>query len=273
MNDRHARYLRAKDIVATADELPPDERADFVARECAGDAELLAEVAWMRRAVASETTLHAPRWEVAEPPELTGEHLEVDAARGYRVLQRIGHGGMGVVYLAERQQGDFVQRVALKLLRRVTGDTRASLERFQRERALLARLEHPGIARLVDGGLLADGQPFLAIEFVEGGHIDSWCREHQPDLRRRLELFLQVCAAVEYAHSHLVIHRDLKPGNILVTADGYTKLLDFDIARLLEATDGAQADPTEFGQQALTIAYASPEQITQKPLSVATDLY
>lgn len=273
MNDRHARYLRAKDIVATADELPPDERADFVARECAGDAELLAEVAWMRRAVASETTLHAPRWEVAEPPELAGEHLEVDAARGYRVLQRIGHGGMGVVYLAERQQGDFVQRVALKLLRRVTGDARASLERFQRERALLARLEHPGIARLVDGGLLADGQPFLAIEFVEGGHIDSWCREHQPDLRRRLELFLQVCAAVEYAHSHLVIHRDLKPGNILVTADGYTKLLDFGIARLLEATDGAQADPTEFGQQALTIAYASPEQITQKPLSVATDIY
>ena len=273
MDARHACYLQAKSIVETADELPADERADFIARECAGDAALLAEVAWMRRAVASETTLHAPRWELGEPPELSGQHLAVDATRGYRVLRRIGHGGMGVVYLAEREQGDFVQRVALKLLRRVAGDGQALLERFQRERALLARLEHPGIARLVDGGLLADGQPFLAIEFVEGSHIDAWCREQQPDLRRRLELFLRVCAAVEYAHSHLVIHRDLKPGNILVTGDGYTKLLDFGIARLLEATDGGQADPTEFGQQALTIAYASPEQITQKPLSVATDIY
>ena len=273
MDARHACYLQAKRIVEVADELPPEERADFVARECAGDAALLAEVAWMRKAVASETTLHAPRWEMAEPPELAGEQLCAEAARDYRVLQRIGHGGMGVVYLAERMQDGFVQRVALKLLRRVTGDSGKTLERFQRERALLARLEHPGIARLVDGGLLSDGQPFLAIEYVEGEHIDAWCREHSPDLRRRLELFLQVCAAVEFAHSHLVIHRDLKPGNILVTAQGHTKLLDFGIARLLEAADGAPADATEFGQQALTIAYASPEQIRQKPLSVATDIY
>ena len=273
MDARHACYLRAKNIVEVADGLPPEERADYVARECAGDAALLAEVAWMRKAVASETTLHAPRWEMAEPPELAGEQLCAEAARDYRVLRRIGHGGMGVVYLAERMQDGFVQRVALKLLRRVTGDSGKALERFQRERALLARLEHPGIARLVDGGLLSDGQPFLAIEYVEGEHIDGWCREHSPDLRRRLELFLQVCAAVEFAHSHLVIHRDLKPGNILVTADGHTKLLDFGIARLLEAADGAPADATEFGQQALTIAYASPEQIKQKPLSVATDIY
>ncbi|MGY1411054.1 MULTISPECIES: protein kinase domain-containing protein [unclassified Luteimonas] len=256
-----------------ADELPTEERADFVARECAGDGALLAEIAWMRKAAASETTLHALRWEMAEPPELAGEQLCADAARDYRVLRRIGHGGMGVVYLAERQQDGFVQRVALKLLRRASGDSRVALERFQRERALLARLEHPGIARLVDGGLLSDGQPFLAIEYVEGEHIDAWCREHSPDLRRRLELFLQVCAAVEFAHSHLVIHRDLKPGNILVTAQGHTKLLDFGIARLLEAADGAPADATEFGQQALTIAYASPEQIKQTPLSVATDIY
>ena len=273
MDARHACYLQAKRIVETADELPPEERADFVARECAGEAALLAEVAWMRKAVASETTLHAPRWEMAEPPELAGEQLCAQAARDYRVLQRIGHGGMGVVYLAERMQDGFVQRVALKLLRRASGDAGAALERFQRERALLARLEHPGIARLVDGGLLSDGQPFLAIEYVEGEHIDAWCREHSPDLRRRLELFLQVCAAVEFAHSHLVIHRDLKPGNILVTAQGHTKLLDFGIARLLEAADDAPADATEFGQQALTIAYASPEQIKQKPLSVATDIY
>ncbi|MCD9027865.1 protein kinase [Luteimonas sp. BDR2-5] len=273
MDDRHARYLRAKEIVSAADGLPPEERADFIARECAGDAALLAEVAWMRDAIASETTLHAPRWEPEVPRELSGEQFSAQAARDYRLLRCIGHGGMGVVYLAERLQDGFVQRVALKLLRRASGDSRVLLERFQRERALLARLEHPGIARLVDGGLLSDGQPFLAIEYVEGEHIDRWCREHAPDLRRRLDLFLQVCAAVEYAHRHLVIHRDLKPGNILVTADGETKLLDFGIARLLEPQDGAPADPTEFGQQALTIAYASPEQITLRPLSVATDIY
>ena len=255
-----------------ADELPQEERADFIARECAGDAELLAEVAWMRQAVASETTLHAVRWEPEEPLELVGEQLSGAAERDYRVLHKLGHGGMGVVYLAERRQDGFVQRVALKLLRRALGDTGVMVERFQRERALLARLEHPGIARLVDGGLLADGQPFLAIEYVEGEHIDRWCREHSPGLRQRLELFLQVCSAVDYAHRHLVIHRDLKPGNILVTAEGQSKLLDFGIARLLEAADSG-AEPTEFGQQALTVAYASPEQITQKPLSVATDIY
>lgn len=271
-DDRNARYMRAKDVVAMADALPPDERADFIARECAGDAALLAEVAWMRDAIAAETTLHAPRWAAEEPLERDGEQLSAAAGREYRVLRRIGHGGMGVVHLAERRQDGFVQRVALKLLRRAIGDSRPMLERFQRERALLARLEHPGIARLVDGGLLSDGQPFLAIEYVEGEHVDRWCREHGPDLRRRLELFLQVCAAVEYAHRHLVIHRDLKPGNILVTADGHTKLLDFGIARLLDGED-APADATEFGQHALTIAYASPEQITQQPLSVATDIY
>ncbi|WP_285446702.1 protein kinase [Xanthomonas sp. fls2-241-TYG-148] len=171
MDERQALYLRAKGIVAAADELPPDERADFVARECAGDAALLAEVAWMRQAVASETTLHATRWALAEAPELSGEQFSADAARDYRVLHRLGQGGMGVVYLAERQQDGFTQRVALKLLRRVSGDARTALERFQRERALLARLEHHGIARLVDGGLLSDGQPFLAIEYVEGEHI------------------------------------------------------------------------------------------------------
>ncbi|MCW1979476.1 protein kinase family protein [Xanthomonas campestris] len=151
MDERQALYLRAKGIVAAADELPPDERADFVARECAGDAALLAEA-----------------------PELSGEQFSADAARDYRVLHRLGQGGMGgmgVVYLAERQQDGFTQRVALKLLRRVSGDARTALERFQRERALLARLEHHGIARLVDGGLLSDGQPFLAIEYVEGEHI------------------------------------------------------------------------------------------------------
>ncbi|NYZ64291.1 serine/threonine-protein kinase [Luteimonas deserti] len=273
MNDRTARYLRAKEIVATADGLPPEDRAAFVARECSGDAALLAEVAWMRKALASETTLPTIRWEPEEPLELDGEQLSGPSERDYRVVRRIGHGGMGVVYLAERCQDGFVQRVALKLLRRAVGDSRPMLERFQRERALLARLEHPGIARLVDGGLLADGQPFLAIEYVEGEHIDRWCREHSPDLRQRLELFLQVCAAVEYAHRHLVIHRDLKPGNILVTPDGRTKLLDFGIARLLDTGDGTPVEATEFGQHALTVAYASPEQITQKPLSVATDIY
>ncbi|MFC3550069.1 protein kinase [Lysobacter cavernae] len=273
VDDRQSRYLRAKAIASTADELPPAQRERHVEDACGGDAALLMEVRWLQQALAADTDLPMLAWTQADPPNRTGERVAAAAASDYRIVRKLGQGGMGVVYLAERQHEGFVQQAALKLLLRApTGPSKAQ-ERFVRERALLARLDHPGIARLLDGGLLSDGQPFLALEYVEGEHIDRWCRQHAPDLRTRIELFLEVCAAVAYAHRHLVIHRDIKPANILVTADGHAKLLDFGVARLLETQDGTSMEPTEVGQQALTIAYASPEQITQQSLSVATDIY
>lgn len=178
---------------------------------------------------------------------------------------------MGTVYLAERSDGQFVQKVALKLLTTAAEGSPILAERFCQERRLLARLEHDGIARLLDGGALADGKPFLAMEYVEGERIDAWCDRHGLDLAARIVLFLKVCAAVEYAHRNLVIHRDIKPANILVTEDGTPKLLDFGIARVLD--DHAEVLATATEHDAMTLAYASPEQIERQPLTTAADVY
>ncbi len=183
----------------------------------------------------------------------------------YRILAFLGRGGMGEVYRAERADGQFEQQVALKLIRR---EAVAHLGRFQAERQILARLEHPGIARLLDGGMSEDGRPFMVVELVDGSPITEWCREHGCDLPRRLQLFTAICDAVAYAHRNLVVHRDLKPSNLLVRADGSIKLLDFGVARLLDPdrTDETRNAP-------LTPAYAAPEQLTQGVITTATDIY
>jgi len=187
----------------------------------------------------------------------------------YRLLEPLGRGGMGVVYLAERADRQFEQRVALKLLPRGL-ETPEKVRRFRRERQILARLEHPGIARLLDGGVTGEGFPYLVMERIEGDSIDRFCARRALPLRARLELFLEVCAAVEYAHAQLVIHRDLKPGNILVTPAGGVKLLDFGIAKILEEEDEG-TPPTRF--QPRTPDYASPEQLADRPVSTASDVY
>ena len=151
----------------------------------------------------------------------------------YRVLRTLGRGGMGAVYLAERADEQFQQQVAIKLIGRVAGGALA--RRFRAERQILANLNHPNIARLLDGGAGDDGVPYLAMEYIDGIRLDRYCDEHRLDVRQRLQLFQQVCAAVQYAHQHLVVHRDIKPSNILVTAEGSPKLLDFGIAKLLDA--------------------------------------
>jgi eukaryotic-like serine/threonine-protein kinase len=186
---------------------------------------------------------------------------------GWRITARIGRGGMGEVYKAARAQGDFDQRVAIKVLQR--GATR-ELERFQVERQILARLEHPSIARLLDGGTTSDGRPYMVMEYVQGLPITQYCASVQADLSERLRLFKQICAGVAYAHSSLVVHRDLKSSNILVTAGGHVKLLDFGIAKLLDSdSDSALA----LTRAPLTPACAAPEQLLGQPITTATDTY
>jgi serine/threonine-protein kinase len=264
------RYREAKLIAMAAIELDGEARAAMIASSVAGDEELEREVRWMISAIESSHTAPMPGDQM-QTADLSGHDAQAAAPRHYRLLRRLGEGGMGTVYLAERTDGDFVQQVALKFLQASAEGSPVLLERFTRERQMLARLEHPGIAHLLDGGVLTDGKPFLAMEYVEGERIDAWCERHGADLRERVLLFLKVCAAVEYAHRNLIIHRDIKPANILVTEYGEPKLLDFGIARIID--EQADVAATATGAHVLTLAYASPEQIERQPLTTAADVY
>ncbi len=187
----------------------------------------------------------------------------------WRILEPLGRGGMGEVFLAERADGAFERQVALKLLKRGL-DSDEIVARFLAERRILARLDHPGIAQLVDGGLTPDGRPYFALEHVSGLPITEWCAERRLPLEGRLRLVLDVIAAVDFAHRNLVVHRDLKPSNVLVTSAGEVKLLDFGIAKLL---DGGQDEATRTGARLLTPRYAAPEQLAGEPVTTATDVH
>lgn len=203
--------------------------------------------------------------EMTSAPSLVGRRVGA-----YRVLQLIGRGGMGAVYLAERADDAFRQRVAIKTLWR-GADSEVLLQRFRSERQILAQLQHPNIAQLIDGGATDDGMPWLAMEYVDGTPIDAWCDRQMLSINARLDLFRQVCAAVHHAHQRLVIHRDLKPTNILVTRDGVVKLLDFGVAKLIEADD-VEGTLTGAGLSPFTASYAAPEQVTGDAVSTATDV-
>jgi serine/threonine-protein kinase len=202
---------------------------------------------------------------------LDGGRLTAGARLGaWEVVNRVGAGGMGEVYLARRADGQYEQVAALKVLSLVAGGAVAG-QRLVAERQILARLSHPSIARLIDGGVSDTGIPFLVMEYVPGERLTTYCAEHHLDLRARLSLFLVVCDAVRYAHEHLVVHRDLKPANIIVTPDGAPKLLDFGIAKLLDGDP--TGDTTQSGWRALTPDYASPEQLNGQPITTASDVY
>ena len=191
----------------------------------------------------------------------------------YRLLEEIGHGGMGTVWLAERSDEAYTKRVAIKLMQRGLHSTEL-LARFKTERQILASLDHPHIARLIDGGTTENGVPYVVMEHVEGKPLDLHCDEERLTTGQRLELFSQVCEAVSFAHRHLVVHRDLKPANIMVTAKGEPKLLDFGIAKLLDPENaGHTVAETATSARLLTPEYASPEQVRGEPISVATDVY
>ena len=271
MGEERGRYQRAKSIVLAAEELGGQERAAFVEAQCAGDPELLEQVRGLLAAIDDDLEPGPLGWIGTSTPSLCGSRVDATSGSGYRILSRLGQGGMGVVHLAERMVGGTVQQVALKLLDPRLRAVPGMHERFERETRILASLSHGNIARLLDAGDTREGHPFLAMEYVKGARIDHWCASRALPLEHKVRLFLQVCAAVQYAHQHLVIHRDIKPANILVDGEGVPKLLDFGIARLLDE-DGS-AGRTETGLRAMTLACASPEQIRNEPLSTASDVW
>ncbi|HEY6986725.1 MAG TPA: serine/threonine-protein kinase [Rhodanobacteraceae bacterium] len=251
---------RAFDVFERSLGCAANERAGFLDRECADDAELRREV---ERLLAADEAADA----FLERPFGAAANRSGEQFGPWRIVREIGHGGMGTVYLAERSDALYDKKVALKLLRFDAGDLRA---RFANERRILATLEHPNIARLLDAGIDAGGVPYVAMEYVEGESITKWCDVHELDVAKRIALFLKVLDAVQSAHGKLVVHRDLKPANILVDASGEPKLLDFGIAKLLDAE---LRGLTQTGFAPLTPEYASPEQVRGEPIGTASDIY
>jgi serine/threonine-protein kinase len=282
MGISNERWAEVERVLDGALALPTGDVAAFLDRECGEDAELRREVEQLldscRRA---GDFLEQPAFGLAAALESErAARRAVPAGRRigpYVVMGEAGHGGMGVVYLAERDDGQFRQRVALKVLPRGLESGHA-IRRFLDERQILASLTHPGIARLLDGGVTDDELPYFAMEYVDGTSIDRYCNEHRLAIDARLRLFAAVCDAVQYAHQNLVVHRDLKPSNILVTTDGTVKLLDFGIAKLLsdgapDVDSGSHGDLTRTGGRWLTPRYASPEQISGAPVTTVSDVY
>ncbi|MEM7482919.1 MAG: serine/threonine-protein kinase [Acidobacteriota bacterium] len=272
-----ARDRQADRLLSELLDLPPDRRARRLREACGEDSRLRQQVASLLAAADATDSLLRPGGAIDDEflRHLTvGSPLQPGADLGrYRLLREIGRGGMGVVYLAERADGHFDQRVAIKVLS--FGGDRTAQERFARERQILADLEHPHIARLLDGGVTDEGHPFLVMEFVDGLALDRYCRDKGLALKARLGLVSKVCEAVQAAHGQLVVHRDLKPSNILVTGDGQIKLLDFGIAKLLAPSAGQTEAPAQDLTSAnyLTPQYASPEQVRGEAITVASDIY
>jgi serine/threonine protein kinase/tetratricopeptide (TPR) repeat protein len=209
----------------------------------------------------------------SDPDIISPDSIEGVRVGPYRLVRELGRGGMGTVYLAVRSDDEFQKRVAVKVLRRGM-DTDAIIRRFRHERQILASLQHPYIATLLDGGTTDAGLPYFAMEYVEGQTISSYCDARNLNTSARLDLFRKVCAAVQYAHQNLVIHRDIKPANVIVAPDGTPKLLDFGIAKLLNPEIAGQTiAPTAAGLHLMTPEYASPEQVRGDPVSTATDIY
>jgi tetratricopeptide (TPR) repeat protein len=262
------RWQRVKSLVSRALEQEDLEADSFLETACAGDHALLREVqSLVAAAVKASDYFETPAGVGRRSPLQSGVRVG-----SWRIIEQLGEGGMGTVYLAERADAGFEQRAAVKLVRGGAVDAYL-LHRFRGEQRILASLEHPHIARLIDGGTTADQVPFVALEYVEGAPIDVYCQQRGLDLRQRLELFCRVCSAVHYAHQRLVVHRDIKPSNILVTGDGHPKLLDFGIAKLIDPLNdhGTPNPPTLFRMG--TPESASPEQLAGQPITIAADVY
>lgn len=258
---------RAKTVFAQAVELPEAARARYLDEACGNDLALRREVESLLRALDGDA-------EALETPAAawSGFGAEVPARVGvYELVREIGRGGMGAVYLGVRADDQYRKQVAVKLME-PSLNAKELEERFRNERQILAGLEHPNIARLIDGGVTA-GLPYFVLEYVNGVPMDEYAAAANLTVRQRVELFLPVCAAIEYAHRNLIVHRDLKPANILVTRDGVPKLLDFGIAKLLSADGRPEAGLTRTGVRLMTPEYASPEQVRGDPVNTSTDVY
>ena len=262
-------WRHARELLATLIELPAAARSDFLDSSCGEDLHLRRKLEDLLRAHEATEVEHLENFSDQIGPSLASagfiQPLIGRRIGAYRVEAEIGRGGMGSVYRAVRADDAYQKRVAIKLVDR--GLSRRSAELFRHERQILADLEHPNIARLLDGGAHEDGSPYLVMEFVEGEPITKYCDTHRLSIEQRLALFQKICSAVHFAHQNLVIHRDIKPANILVTREGEPKLLDFGIAKIV----GSDADTQTMG--AMTPAYASPEQLRGELVTTATDVY
>jgi serine/threonine-protein kinase len=268
------RWSAVEDLFHRALAVDPNARDDWLEAACRGDEDLRSEVGSLLRAREAagdqlESLVQRTAAELTLPVVPQGERR----IGPYRLLRELGRGGMGVVHLAERADGAYEHRVAIKLIQgHLTSDE--AHRRFVTERQILARLDHPSIARLLDGGTTEDGTPYLVMEHVDGQPIDHYCKDRQLDIDARLRLFLQVCEAVESAHRQLVVHRDLKPSNILVEAGGRPKLLDFGIAKLLDHTpEDVRGGATLTVERRMTPGYASPEQVSGGPITTQSDVF
>jgi serine/threonine-protein kinase len=270
------RWEQIEAIFASALEQPAEARERFVAESCDGDDDLGREVTSLLSSAESAGDYFAdlagragvPTLDESEPDDLQGRRVGK-----YRLVRLIGRGGMGAVYLAERDDQQFEMQTALKLLP-VGLESQEARLRFLSERQILARLQHPSIAQLLDGGVTDDGTPYYVMEHVEGSPIDAYCDTRELGVNQRLEIFLQVCEAVQHAHQNLIVHRDLKPGNILVTESGQVKLLDFGIARVLDPSQQGETPLTQTQRaRPMTLAYASPEQVRGEIVTTASDVY
>ncbi|MDQ3041843.1 MAG: serine/threonine protein kinase, partial [Acidobacteriota bacterium] len=275
-------WQKIEEIFDEAAELPRAEREDFLNEVCDGDADLRREVeALLAADEQSNDFIESPIIASNTLAGLLPENIEDSVAPhflgkrvgAYELVRELGRGGMGAVFLARRADAEFRKEVAVKLVKRGM-DTDFILKRFRHERQILAHLDHPNVARLLDGGTTDDGLPYFVMEYVEGLPIHKYCAARELSTNDRLELFQAVCAAVGYAHQHQIIHRDLKPNNILVTKEGVPKLLDFGIAKILNPDLIHESQmPTLTGMRLMTPEYASPEQISGEKLTTSSDIY
>jgi len=270
------RWNQIKSVLGEALELASDERVQYVSHACGDDPDLRREVESLLK---GERKMHSSFLEKEALMNIAIDVTDHEESfwigrriGSYQLVELIGAGGMGEVYRAIRADDQYQQEVALKLIRAGV-DSAFVIKRFRNERQILASLEHPNIARLLDGGTTDTGSPYLVMELIRGQSITSYCEAKVLSMAERLHLFLMVCSAVQYAHQHLVIHRDIKPGNILVTAEGVPKLLDFGIAKILSSDQELQSDSTNSQFRAMTVRYASPEQIKGEFITTATDVY
>ena len=262
---------RIREIYEQAATRTGDARNAYLDRECQGQAEIREEVESLLKARDNVPTwLDRPAVGAAQPfatPKLEGRHFS-----GYTLIREIGRGGMGCVYLAERSDETFHRQAAIKLVL-PPANTSFVIARFQQEREILASLDHPNIAKLLDAGVTEEGWPYFVMEYVDGQPIHRWCDERKLNISQRIELFRGVIAAVHYAHQHLVVHRDLKPSNIFVTKEGQVKLLDFGIAKVLAARNAGEVPETVTLAGMMTPEYASPEQVNGTAITTLSDVY
>ena len=272
-------WEKIRKIIDHALDLETAERAAYLDSECAGDPELRQEIDSLleqeepaKDFIENPILTHGPRL-----PSLEREAVPLPEIEGYEILDEIGYGGMARVYEARRFEEGMTLHVAIKVLRkRMLGAEGETDWRFRHEGRILASLEHPYIARIFGGGTTAEGLPYFVMEYVEGKPLDAYCDENKLPISDRIKIFRKVCSAVEYAHRKLIVHRDIKPGNILVTPDGEPKLLDFGIAKLLDTEDDAGHETWHMtlpGMQPMTPSYASPEQFKGETITIATDVY